>query len=54
MARLFDIEKDAYGRMIARARRAMRNGDMERSIQAMQVANDGLRARLEDQVTREW
>ncbi len=54
LARLFDIERDAYGRMITRARRAMKNGDMERSIQAMQVANDSLRARLEDQVTREW
>lgn len=54
LARLFDIEKEAYGRMITRARRAMRNGDIERSIQAMQVANDSLRARLEDRVTREW
>ncbi len=54
LARLLDVDKAYYSRMVGRAKRAMRNGDTERSIQAMQVANDKLRGALEEQVTREW
>lgn len=54
LARLFHVEPEPYGRMLTKARHAMRIGNLEGSIQMMQFANDQLRARLEEQVTEEW